>query len=55
MSDPSRHFAAGQSVAALVTEVDAERGRVSLSLKPSAVGAGDGEYLDALFRCVFIC
>jgi len=38
-----------------VTEVDSDKGRFSLSLKPSAVGAGDGEYLDSLFRCAQGC
>ncbi|GBF92560.1 hypothetical protein Rsub_05174 [Raphidocelis subcapitata] len=50
VTDPARHYAPGQSVRGVVTEVDAARGRFSLSLKPSAVGAGDGELLDCLFR-----
>lgn len=60
VSDPSAHFSAGQSVRALVTDVDAERRRFSVSLKPSALaggsggdgtgGDGAGAYLDALLR-----
>lgn len=50
ISDPSSHFAVGQSVLARVVDVLPEQRRFTVSLKPAAVEASDVELLEVLYR-----
>ena len=42
----------GQTVHAVVRDVDVARGKLSLSLKPSAVPAASERMIDSLYKCV---
>jgi len=49
VTDPRQHCAVGQSVLAHVLDVDLERGRSMLCLKPSICNSGGAELLESLF------
>ena len=49
VSAPALMFHPGQSVRAIVAALDIARGRFSLALKPSLIGAPDATYALTLF------
>ena len=50
ISDARTAFSVGQSVRAVVVTVEPERRRLAVSLKPSATGNGEVEYLTCLLQ-----
>lgn len=50
VTDPSRHFCAGQTVMAAVVAVEDADGKFAVSLKPSVVGSSEGKFLAGLMR-----
>lgn len=49
VSDPRRQFAVGQSVRAQVVQVDGDRARFSVTLKPALVASPHAALLASLF------
>lgn len=49
VSSPAAHFSTGQTVRALLVDVDSDKGRVALNLRPSATATPDAGLLASLF------